>query len=29
MTARRAADPRERLLAVFDVFADWFERDDF
>ncbi|MDI2098504.1 TetR/AcrR family transcriptional regulator [Ruicaihuangia caeni] len=21
--------PRERLLAIFDVFADWFERDDF
>lgn len=26
---RRAQDPRERLLAVFDVFAEWFARDDF
>jgi AcrR family transcriptional regulator len=26
---RRASDPRERLLAIFDVFGEWFERDDF
>lgn len=26
---RRAATPRERLLAIFDVFDDWFQRDDF
>jgi AcrR family transcriptional regulator len=26
---RRARTPRERLLAIFDVFAEWFERDDF
>ena len=25
---RRAALPAERLLAVFDVFHDWFQRDD-
>lgn len=25
----RAADPAERLLAVFDVFDPWFRRDDF
>ena len=27
--AARAADPRERLLAIFDVFDGWFRRDDF
>jgi AcrR family transcriptional regulator len=26
---RRAADPRDRLLAIFDVFDEWFRRDDF
>jgi len=26
---RRAADPGERLLAIFDVFDEWFQRDDF
>jgi AcrR family transcriptional regulator len=26
---RRAADPAERLLAIFDVFDAWFQRDDF
>jgi AcrR family transcriptional regulator len=26
---RRAADPGERLLAIFDVFDEWFRRDDF
>lgn len=26
---RRGATPRERLLAIFDVFDDWFHRDDF
>jgi AcrR family transcriptional regulator len=26
---RRAVDPRERLLAIFDVFDEWFGRDDF
>jgi len=26
---RRATDPRERLLAIFDVFDAWFRRDDF
>ncbi len=25
----RSADPEERLLAIFDVFDDWFQRDDF
>ena len=25
----RASDPRARLLAVFDVLARWFEREDF
>jgi AcrR family transcriptional regulator len=24
-----SADPEERLLAIFDVFDDWFQRDDF
>ena len=26
---RRAATPRERLLAIFDVFHEWFQLDDF
>lgn len=26
---RRGATPRERLLAIFDVFDEWFQRDDF
>jgi AcrR family transcriptional regulator len=26
---RRAEGPRERLLAIFDVFDVWFQRDDF
>ena len=26
---RRAADPAERLLAIFDVFDAWFRREDF
>jgi AcrR family transcriptional regulator len=26
---RRGSTPRERLLAIFDVFDDWFHRDDF
>jgi len=26
---KRAVDPEERLLAVFDVFDGWFKRDDF
>jgi AcrR family transcriptional regulator len=26
---QRAADPGERLLAIFDVFDTWFQRDDF
>jgi AcrR family transcriptional regulator len=26
---RRATDPAERLLAIFDVFDGWFRRDDF
>jgi AcrR family transcriptional regulator len=25
----RGAGPEERLLAIFDVFDDWFHRDDF
>jgi AcrR family transcriptional regulator len=27
--ARRASDPRERLLAIFDVFDQWFRASDF
>jgi AcrR family transcriptional regulator len=26
---RRASDPRERLLAIFDVFDEWFQTDGF
>src|SRR5437660_5356688 len=26
---RRATDPRERLLAIFAVFDEWFQREDF
>jgi hypothetical protein len=26
---RRGTTPRKRLLAIFDVFDDWFRRDDF
>jgi AcrR family transcriptional regulator len=26
---RRAATPRERLLAIFDVFDEWFQQEDF
>jgi AcrR family transcriptional regulator len=26
---RRGATPRERLLAIFDVFGEWFAREDF
>ena len=26
---RRAATPGDRLLAIFDVFDDWFQREDF
>lgn len=26
---RRGSTPEERLLAIFDVFADWFRSDDF
>lgn len=26
---RRGTSPEEQLLAIFDVFADWFERADF
>jgi AcrR family transcriptional regulator len=26
---RRAVEPAERLLAIFDVFDEWFQRDDF
>src|SRR5690349_4815887 len=25
----RTSDPRERLLAIFDVFDEWFRRPDF
>jgi AcrR family transcriptional regulator len=25
----RAAEPAERMLAIFDVFGEWFVRDDF
>jgi AcrR family transcriptional regulator len=26
---QRASDPRERLLTIFDVFDEWFRRDDY
>lgn len=26
---RRGTTPEDQLLAIFDVFADWFARDDF
>jgi AcrR family transcriptional regulator len=26
---RRGSTPREQLLAIFDVFDEWFRRDDF
>jgi AcrR family transcriptional regulator len=26
---RRAAGPEERLLAIFDIFDEWFQRPDF
>jgi AcrR family transcriptional regulator len=26
---RRGTNPEERLLAIFDVFDEWFHRDDF
>jgi AcrR family transcriptional regulator len=26
---RRGSTPTEQLLAIFDVFGDWFRRDDF
>lgn len=26
---RRGSTPRERLLAIFDVFDEWIHRDDF
>src|SRR5690554_5990894 len=26
---RRALEPRARLLAIFDIFDEWFRRDDF
>jgi AcrR family transcriptional regulator len=26
---RRGAGPREQLLAIFDLFDEWFHRDDF
>jgi AcrR family transcriptional regulator len=25
----RTSDPRERLLAIFDVFDDWFQQEDY
>ena len=28
-SARRASDPGQRLLAIFDVFDEWFRRPDF
>jgi len=26
---RRASDPAARLLAIFEIFSEWFARDDF
>ena len=28
-TERRAADPRQRLFAIFDFHSDWFHEEDF
>ena len=28
-TQARATTPAQRLLAIFDIFTEWFERDDF
>jgi len=28
-TEARAASPAQRLLAIFDIFTEWFERDDY
>jgi AcrR family transcriptional regulator len=28
-SAQRASDPRERMLAIFDLFDEWFHRPDF
>ncbi|HWF74146.1 MAG TPA: helix-turn-helix domain-containing protein [Solirubrobacteraceae bacterium] len=28
-SARRGSDPAERLLAIFDLFDEWFHRPDF
>jgi AcrR family transcriptional regulator len=28
-TARRASTPQQQLLAIFDVFSEWFARADF
>jgi AcrR family transcriptional regulator len=28
-TGRRATTPGERLLAIFDIFDEWFHQDDF
>lgn len=28
-TQARATSPADRLLAIFDIFAEWFQRDDF
>src|SRR5215471_12281117 len=28
-SARRSSTPAEQLLAVFDLFDEWFRRDDF
>ncbi|NEE03031.1 TetR/AcrR family transcriptional regulator [Phytoactinopolyspora halotolerans] len=28
-SARRGTTPEEQLLAIFDVFHDWFQQDDF
>jgi len=29
MSAERGSTPEERLLAIFDLFGEWFEREDF
>jgi AcrR family transcriptional regulator len=28
-TLKRASSPRQRLLTIFDLFDEWFQRDDF